>query len=148
MLSKLFEVKTYFKIVGDFEPGKVTALLNIIPVKQWKKGDIRHKLKDKVGVYDFSMWETGLVETVNEYCVDKQMTETIAELKTKIDVLKKIKERYDVKFFLEVVPKFYSLRDKPCLSPGREVMEFCYLTETEIDYDYYFYFDDLSENKE
>ncbi len=148
MTKKHFEVKTYFKIVGDFEPEKVSALLNIIPVKQWEKGDVRHKLKDKVSVYDFSMWETGLVETVNEYRVEKQMSETIAELKPKIDVLKKIKENYDVSFTLEVVPKFYSLQDKPCLSPSREVMEFCYLTQTEIDYDYYFYFDDLDENKE
>lgn len=140
MDKKHFEVKTYFKIIGDFNPEEITDLLGIIPDKQWKIGDIRYKINDKTSVYDFALWQTGLVKTVNEYYVEKQMSETISKLEPKIDILKKIKERYNVNFTLEVVPTFYSAKDKPILSPNEKIIAFCYQTKTNIDYDYYFCF--------
>lgn len=33
---------TYFKIVGNFNPDDVSELLNLIPEKTWKIGDLRH----------------------------------------------------------------------------------------------------------
>ncbi len=135
-----FEVKTYFKITGDFNPDEVTEKLGIVPDEHWKKGDVRYKLKDKVSLYEFSMWKTGLSKTTNEYYVENQMLKTVAALKTKTDVLNKIKEDNDVKFTLQVVPEFYSKKEKPVFALGNEIIDFCSLTHTEIDYDYYFLF--------
>lgn len=59
--------------------------------------------------------------------------------------MKEIKQKCKLTFVLEIAPKFYTTTDKPIISPSKEVIEFCYLTETNIDIDYYFYFsnDDL-----
>ena len=32
---------TYFKIVGNFNPDDISALLNLTPGKSWKIGDLR-----------------------------------------------------------------------------------------------------------
>lgn len=139
-MNKYFEVETYFKIIGDFDPNEVTELLGITPDKKRKIGDVRHELENKVSVYDFSLWQSGSVKTINEYSVEKQMEQTVTPLKSKIAALNKFKEHNDVNFTLQIVLKFYSAINKPILSPSKNVIAFCYRTQTAIDYDYYFYF--------
>lgn len=141
IMNKYFEVETYFKIIGDFNPNEVTKLLGITPNKQWKIGDVRHELENKTSVYDFSLWQSGLVKTINEYSVEKQMEQTVSPLKNKIAALNKFKEHNDVNFTLQIVLNFYSKINKPILSPNKGVIAFCYQTQTAIDYDYYFNFD-------
>ena len=123
---------TYFRIVGDFNPDEVSALLNITPEETWKKGD-----KRKNGtLYDFSSWEVGRCD---EYDVEvaNQMRKTISVLLDKIEVLNQIREENEVSFCLEIVPTIYANDENPILSPTFDIIDFCHATRTEIDIDMY-----------
>lgn len=130
------EIITYFKVIGDFEPDKITERLNLTPSRKWCKGD-----KRKVGTYTFSLWEFGRIEKTNNVFVDEQIKQTINPLLDKINILNELKSELNVKFVLEVVPKFYTLKDKPVLSPSKEVVDFCHAIDADLDIDYYFYCD-------
>ena len=85
---------TYFRMVGDFNPDYVSEFLNLKPEKSWKIGDIRsHGTK-----YDFACWEIGRCD-VYEIEVAKQMRKTISLLLDKSDLLNRIREENDVKFY-------------------------------------------------
>ena len=125
---------TYFKIVGDFNPDDISALLNLTPEKSWKIGDLRRNGTK----FDFAPWEIG---RCSEYDVEveNQMRKTIAVLQDKIPVLNQIREKYDVSFFLEIVPEIYANDTNPCLAPSLDIIDFCHATRTEIDIDMYVY---------
>jgi len=125
---------TYFSIWGDFDPDVVTQLLDLKPFKAWKKGDSSGDGKP----YACSGWEYGKCE---EYDIEtaNQMLKTISDLIPKIDILKQIREKYDVEFYLEVVPEIYSYNSHPCLAPSMDVIDFCHETRTKIDIDLYVY---------
>ena len=89
-------------------------------------------------VYLMARRNNGRCEKYDVY-VEKQMMKTIQELIPKIEILRKIKELYEVEFTLEIVPSIYVNNINPCLAPSREVIEFCYKTKTEIDIDLYVY---------
>ena len=125
---------TYFKIVGDFDPDVVSELLNLTPEKSWKIGDLRRNGT----VYDFACWEIGRC-TEYDPEVEHQMRQTISVLQDKISVLNRIRETYDVRFSLVVVPTIYVGEVNPCLAPPLDVMDFCHATRTEIDIDLYVY---------
>lgn len=121
---------TYFKIVGNFDPDDVSALLNIKAEKSWKIGD------SNGSQYDFALWEIG---RCNEYDVEvaNQMRKTISILTDKIDLLNKIHEENDVEFCLQIVPTIYADDINPCLAPTLDIIDFCYATRTHIDIDMY-----------
>ena len=123
---------TYFAIVGNFNPDDVTALLNLTPEKSWKIGDLRRNGTK----YDFANWEIGRC-TEYDVEVEKQMRKTIAVLQDKIHLLNQIREKYDVSFYLEIVPSIYADDVSPCLAPSLDVIDFCHATRTEIDIDLY-----------
>lgn len=125
---------TYFAIKGDFDPDEITRILELIPTKQWRIGDLRRN----GSTYDFALWEYGRCD---EYDVitENQMLCTIEHLAPKINLLQEIKKNFDVNFWLEVVPSVYPGESTPCLAPNRAIIEFCYLTETDIDIDLYVY---------
>ena len=125
---------TYFRIVGDFNPDDISALLNLTPEKSWKIGDLRRNGTK----FDFANWEIG---RCSEYDVEveNQMRKTIAVLQDKIPVLNQIREKYDVSFFLEIVPEIYANDTTPCLAPSLDIIDFCHATRTEIDIDMYVY---------
>ena len=125
---------TYFKIVGDFNPDDISALLNLTPEKSWKIGDLRRNGTK----FDFAHWEIG---RYSEYDVEveNQMSKTIAVLQDKIPVLNQIREKYDVSFFLEIVPEIYANDTNPCLAPSLDIIDFCHATRTEIEIDMYVY---------
>ena len=125
---------TYFAIVGNFNPDDVTALLNLTPEKSWKIGDLRRNGTK----YDFANWEIG---RCTEYDVEvkNQMRKTISVLQDKIPLLNQIREKYDVSFYLEIVPSIYADDVSPCLAPSLDVIDFCHATRTEIDIDMYVY---------
>lgn len=142
MEKKQFEVKTYFKITGDFEPNDITKELSLNPCKIEKKGEKRkYPGQSTKGNNTFSLWEFGKIENSNNIFVNEQMKNTLAPLFEKIEILKRLKQKYRLNYELEVVPQFYTTINKPILSPPKEVIDFCYLTGTTIDVDYYFYFD-------
>ncbi len=123
---------TYFQITGDFDPNLITVLLNLPPEKAWKIGDTRNDGSK----YDFACWRFG---TCGEYdvLVDNQMRKTITPLLMKTDILKKIKQDFDVQFSLNIVLTVRFDEPAPCLAPSLEIMQFCCDTGTEMDIDLY-----------
>lgn len=123
---------TYFSIRGDFDPDMVTSMLELNPYKSWKSTDKRTNGPQ----YGFACWDYGKCEEY-DILTENQMLKTIADLIPKIDILKKIREKYDVEYYLEVVPEIYSYNSHPCLSPSLDVIDFCHETRTNIDIDLY-----------
>ena len=130
---------TYFKIVGNFNPDEVSALLNLTPEESWKIGDFR---RDGTK-YEFANWKIGKCAEYDVY-VENQMRKTIALLLDKIATLNQIREENDVEFFLEIVPSIYVDDINPCLAPPLDVIDFCHATRTQIDIDMYLFY---SENE-
>ena len=130
---------TYFRIVGNFNPDDISALLNLTPEESWKIGDLR---RDGTK-YEFANWTIGKCAEYDVY-VENQMRKTISMLLDKIATLNQIREENDVEFFLEIVPSIYVDDINPCLAPPLDVIDFCHATRTQIDIDMYL-FD--SENK-
>ncbi|MCM1132158.1 MAG: DUF4279 domain-containing protein [Ruminococcus flavefaciens] len=123
---------TYFRMVGNFNPDTVSEMLCLVPEQSHKIGDTR-----KNGTkYDFAVWHYGCCEDY-DICVANQMQKTISNLLSKTDILKEIKKKYDVSFYLEVVPVIVCNEAMPCLAPSLDVMQFCCDTQTEIDIDLY-----------
>ena len=130
---------TYFRIVGNFNPDDISALLNLTPEESWKIGDLRRNGTK----YEFANWMIGKCAEYDVY-VENQMRKTISMLLDKIATLNQIREENDVEFFLEIVPSIYVDDINPCLAPPLDVIDFCHATRTQIDIDMYL-FD--SENK-
>lgn len=125
---------TYFKITGDFNPDEVTQILELTPSKQWKVGDLRRNRTK----YDFALWEYGRCDIYDVY-VENQMMKTLERLLPKVTLLKDIKQKYDVNLTLEIVPSIYAGGINPCLAPNKDVIKFCYETDTDIDIDLYIF---------
>lgn len=125
---------TYFAIKGDFNPDQISDMLQLKPSKQWHIGDY----KNNGTHYDFALWEYGRCENYNVNS-EQQMLTTIEELIPKTDILRKIKQENDVSFVLEIVPQLYTGETSPCLAPNKEVIKFCYETDTDIDIDLYIF---------
>ena len=123
---------TYFKIVGNFDPDKVSEILNLTPEKSWKIGDLRRNGTK----YDFALWEIGRC-TEYDIEVENQMRKTISLLQDKISLLNQIRIENDVTLTLEIVPTIYVGSTIPCLAPSLDVIDFCHATRTNIDIDMY-----------
>ena len=126
--------RTYFRITGNFEPDTISAILQLKPEKQWKIGDYRRNGSQ----YDFASWKFG---TCSEYDIEteNQMRKTIAPLRNKVELLRRIHSEFDVEFTLEIVPELYISETNPCLAPSLDIIDFCHETRTEIDIDMYLY---------
>ena len=124
---------TYFRITGDFEPDELSNLLELTPSQSWRVGDAGRVAGT---AYEYSVWEYGICEEY-DVIVANQMMKTIHDLLPKIDILREIRERFSVELSLEIVPSICAGEINPCLAPNREVIEFCYLTKTDIDIDLY-----------
>ena len=124
---------------GVFDPAETTNRLGIEPFAKFKKGDYRKNVpKDAPQTkYHFSKW-SGEKSEVERYDVNEQYLNTIQHLKHKISELLEIKSRYDVEFILQIVSHNYNA-ESPIIHFDKEVIEFCYLTGTEIDVDAYVY---------
>ncbi len=126
---------TYFKITGDFDPDFISATLALLPEKEWRIGDKRINGTE----YGFALWEIGRCSDYDVY-VENQMLKTIEPLLSKVKELKEIKDKCsEVYYTLEIVPSIYVDESTPCLSPSKEIIKFCYETDTEIDIDLYLY---------
>ena len=125
---------TYFRIVGNFNPDEVSALLNLTPEESWKIGDLRRNGTN----YEFANWMIGKCAEYDVY-VENQMRKTISILLDKIATLNQIREENDVEFFLEIVPSIYVDDITPCLAPPLDVIDFCHATRTQIDIDMYLF---------
>ena len=126
---------TYFRIVGNFNPDDVSALLNLTPEESWKIGDLQRNSTTK---YEFANWTIGKCAEYDVY-VENQMRKTISMLLDKIATLNQIREENDVEFFLVIVPSIYVDDINPCLAPPLDVIDFCHATRTKIDIDMYLF---------
>lgn len=124
---------TYFKIVGQFNTDDISDILGLTPEEKWDIGDERKNGSE----FDFANWSIGYC---NDYDIDTevQMEKTISKLMDKKEELKQIREKYDVEFYLEVVPTLCVEESTPALAPSMAVIDFCYETRTQIDIDLYF----------
>lgn len=123
---------TYFRIIGVFDPDEISKELGLEPVEMQRAGD-----KRKNGtVYEYSCCTFSRCN-MYDVLVEKQMMQTIAPFLDKISELQKIKEKYDVDYWLEIVPSIFPGEPTPCLAPSKEVIKFCYETDTNIDIDLY-----------
>ena len=125
---------TYFRIVGNFNPDDISALLNLTPEESWKIGDLRRNGTK----YEFANWMIGKCAEYDVY-VENQMRKTISILLDKIATLNQIREENDVAFFLEIVPSICVDDINPCLAPPLDVIDFCHATRTQIDIDMYLF---------
>jgi len=132
--KKADQCYTYFSIRGEFEPDVVTDLLCLKPFEICKIGEL-----SPIGIpYQTAFWDYGKCEEY-EILTENQMLKTISDLIPKIDILKQIREKYDVEFYLVIVPELYSYNRHPCLAPSLDVIDFCHETRTKIDLDLYIY---------
>ncbi len=123
---------TYFRIIGTFDPDEVVKELGIEPSRKQRAGE-----KRKNGtVYEDSFCEFSRCDAY-DILVENQMMQTIEPFLNKLAELRRIKERYSVEFWLEVVPSIFPGEPAPCLAPSKEVIKFCCATDTSIDIDLY-----------
>lgn len=127
-VKKLNYCNTYFTIAGNFKTEDITQILGLTPYEKWDIGDSRTSGATK---HTFARWSYGECNDY-EFCTSKQMMKTIQDLVSKTKELKMTKEKYDVNMFLKVVPNIFN-EETMNLSPTREIIEFCYLSGTEID---------------
>ena len=123
---------TYFRIIGHFPPEKVTAFLELVPDQIIKEGDMRKSGRRA----DVSSWVFGGCLEYDVY-TENQMRTTVAPLLDKIDRLNEIREKFDVEFYLQIVPIVHGDEPTPALAPPMDIIDFCYATRTQIDIDLY-----------
>ena len=125
---------TRFKIIGSFDPDRISDLLGLSPERIRRIGDLRRNGTP----YELATWEIGKCDEY-DVKVENQMRKTIAVLQDKIPILNQIRQSYNASFFLEIVPSIYVNDVTPCLAPSMDVIDFCHATRTGIDIDLYVY---------
>lgn len=117
---------------SDFNPDFITDKLNIQPYGSTKMGTPR---ENGHGSYPFSDWGA-CMQTEPAIDAKEQCVKIVRALKEKIPALLDIKKKFDVTFSLIIVPNIYN-EESPVLAFNKEIIEFCYLTGTEIGIDLY-----------
>ena len=119
---------------SDFDPDYITEKLNINPYETKRKGTPR---KNGHGTYSFSAW-TACFQAEPVLDAEEQCNIIVRRLKNKIPLLLEIKDEFDVTYCINIVPHIYN-EETPALVINKEVIEFCYLTGTEIGIDLFVY---------
>ena len=134
---KNHKCRTYFRIIGDIEANELLSTLNVKADKIVNKGDINPKSKK---VWEYNDVKIGLNEKYN-VDINEMIRETLKDLIPQTEMLANLKKEYNLGYYLVLVPEIYSDSDEPkqYLSLERDIIEFLYLTETEVDLDYYVY---------
>ena len=127
---------TYFHIHGDdFPIEEITKVLGESPFRSWYKTDIREADGKQFG---FCNWSGFRVDDYDPY-VEKQMEKTIEPLLDRIDILNKLREKYNLEYSIVVVPQVYVNKINPDLSPSMNVIDFCHAVRARISIDLYLY---------
>lgn len=117
---------------SDFEPAYITSKVGLQPFRIKKMGTAR---KNGHGIYPFSGW-SACKQTEPAIDAEEQCLRIVRSLRDKIPALLAIKEEFDVSFSIIIVPSVYN-EESPVLGFNKEIIEFCYLTGTEIGIDLY-----------
>lgn len=134
---KNHKCRTYFRIIGDIEVSELLSTLNVKADKIINKGDVHPKSKK---VWEYNDVKIGFND-IYSIDINEMIRETLKNLIPQTEMLSKLKKEYSLQYYLVLVPEIYSDSEEPkqYLSLERDVIEFLYLTETEIDMDYYVY---------
>ena len=119
---------------GTFQPDEITDMLGIQPFAAWASGTPR---KNGRSIYTFSNWQA-CKQTEPAMDAEEQCRNIVRELRPRLSQLQDIKRKFNVDFTLMIVPQIYN-EENPILGFDREIIEFCYLTGTEIAVDLYVY---------
>lgn len=115
-----------------FNPDDITVILGIEPFETVLMGE---KRKNGNGSYPFSAW-SACKQTEPAIDAREQCLNIVRQLKSSVDRLNKIRQTYKVSFTIVIVPNIYH-EEAPILWFDNEIIEFCYLTRTEISVDMY-----------
>ena len=134
---KNHKCRTYFRIIGDIEVNELLSTLNVKANKIVNKGEINPRSKK---VWEYNDVKIGFNDKYN-VDINEMIRETLKNLIPQVETLAKLKKEYSLKYYLVLVPEIYSDSEEPnqYLSLDRDIIEFLYLTETDIDLDYYVY---------
>ena len=119
---------TYFAIIGDFEPSEATKFFGLTPYKTRERGELKNNPN--------AVWQFGFQDKYDSI-INKQLLATITPLLDKVELLNEFRLKYNVKYYLSVVPSVVVDNLAPCLAPSLEIIDFCSATRTEIDIDLY-----------
>ncbi len=119
---------------GGFDPDEITNRLGIQPVHTKKLGE---PLAPGCGSSTFSEW-AACQQIAPAMDAGSQCASIVQTLAPHISTLREIKNEYNVRYYLMVVPHVYS-EVAPALDFDSDVIRFCHETETEISVDLYVY---------
>ena len=127
--------RTYFLVVGDFDPEAFCRELSITPSRIVHQGDSRGErripaLHDEV--------EIGYNDTYRVN-VNEMIRKTLFALADKTALLADLRKRYELTYYLEIVPEIATASSEPTpiLSLDEDIVEFLARTGARHDLDYY-----------
>lgn len=134
---KNHKCRTFFVITGDFNAKDVLNALEVDNYEVFNKGE-EYKISKRKR--EFDEIKIGFNENYN-VDINEMIRATLKGIINKTDVLKTLKKELSLDYALVLVPEIYSDSEEPnpLLSLDRDIIEFLYLTETDIDLDYYVY---------
>ena len=127
--------RTYFLVVGEFDPKAFCRELGITPTRTVRRGEPQGArgipaAHDRVEIGYNDRYRVNVNEMIRK---------TLSELAGKTDLLAELRRRYDLTYFLEIVPEIASGSDEPTpiLSLDEDIVEFLARTGARHDLDYY-----------
>lgn len=113
---------------SGFDPDLITEMLGIIPFEVMKYGELKPNQKSR---YNFSSWYAckRMEPETNRFL---QCESIVNELKPHVYELLKIKEMYNVTFSIQIFPCSDNENYDRVIGFSHNIIEFCYLTGTEI----------------
>ena len=118
-----------------FNPDEITNAIGIKPFKTIKYGTLRDNGK---GTYNFSSWY-GCKQVEPDVSRLQQCNKIVEELKSHVPVLMQFKEKYNLSFSIQIFPCAENKKCGDVIGFTREIIDFCYMTGTEIVVDMFLY---------
>ncbi len=111
-----------------FDPDLITQMLGISPFEVVKYGELKRNKKER---YNFSSWVAcKRVEPETNRFI--QCESIVNELKPHVSELLRIKEMFNVTFSIQIFPCSDNENYDRVIGFSHDIIEFCYLTGTEI----------------
>lgn len=126
-------VRVDFSIVGECFPlDELTKELNITPNQCWNKGDL---IKGRPVTRKETNWSisTGYEPSLD---IDEQIKKIKKVLENKVDILKKIRSKYNLEYLFIIVVKVENTQ-KPTMYFNSDFIEFVHSIEAEFYLDMY-----------
>lgn len=129
--------KTYFSLIGYFDPQDITDLLRVNPDYCWKVNDLinsKRTFADSAARRMFSKWVYG-TSTAYNGDFNRQIKTTIKNIVSKADLIKELVDNHSVKAYIQIECDVTADGLLPNFSIDKEIIEFCYKSGTVIDSD-------------